>query len=173
MSSRFGLPRRKLSVRAVSVNGNGSARAASTAAATRSVAVADVVERLVLVAGGVLDRAAHQPDAGGEADGLRRAVRRVAEALLEIGGHGQVGRLHDGARVRQRLVARHLAVAPAEHAGGGAAGGRQRLEAERGEDARGARVPRVRDHEGARGPSCSLRNAAALSLWLTAMMVLL
>ena len=38
MSSRFGLPRRKLSVRAVSVNGNPAARAASTAAATRSVA---------------------------------------------------------------------------------------------------------------------------------------
>ncbi len=37
-SARSGLPRRKLSVRAVSVNGNDSARAACTAAATRSVA---------------------------------------------------------------------------------------------------------------------------------------
>ena len=38
MLSRFGLPRRKPSARAVSVNGKGSARAAFTAAATRSVA---------------------------------------------------------------------------------------------------------------------------------------
>ena len=38
VSSRLGLPRKKFSVRAVSVNGNDSARAACTAAATRSVA---------------------------------------------------------------------------------------------------------------------------------------
>ena len=38
VSSRLGLPRRKFSVRAVSVNGKGRALAACTAAATRSVA---------------------------------------------------------------------------------------------------------------------------------------
>ena len=38
VSSRLGLPRRKFSVRAVRVKGNDSARAACTAAATRSVA---------------------------------------------------------------------------------------------------------------------------------------
>jgi hypothetical protein len=36
ISSTLGLPRRQPSARAVSVNGNGSARAASTAAVTRS-----------------------------------------------------------------------------------------------------------------------------------------
>src|SRR5207247_8902289 len=50
----------------------------------------------------------------------------------------------------QRLVARHLAVAPAEDAGGRAARGRQRLEAEPGEDARRPGIPRVGDHEDAR-----------------------
>src|SRR5207245_6031820 len=45
------------------------------------------------------------------------------------------------------LVARPRAVALAEHARLGAAGGRQRLETEPGEHARGARVPRVGDHE--------------------------
>jgi hypothetical protein len=38
VSSRSGLPRRKFSARAVSVNGKGSARAAATEAATRSTA---------------------------------------------------------------------------------------------------------------------------------------
>src|SRR3989475_13268064 len=61
----------------------------------------------------------------------------------------KVGRLHDGAGVRQRLLACHRAVAPTEDAGGGAARRRQRLEAEPGEDARRAGVPRVWNHEGA------------------------
>src|SRR2546428_498782 len=51
---------------------------------------------------------------------------------------------------RQRLGARHLAVAAAEDAGGGAARRGERLEAERGENARRSGVPGVRDHERAR-----------------------
>src|ERR1700737_676248 len=47
----------------------------------------------------------------------------------------------------QRFLAGHLAVAPAENAGGGAAGGGQRLEAEPGQDARGARVPGIGNQE--------------------------
>ena len=59
VSSRSGLPRRKFSARAVSVNGKSSARAASAAAATRSTASLDLVERAV-VAVVVLDRAARR-----------------------------------------------------------------------------------------------------------------
>src|SRR6185295_10940506 len=96
---------------------------------------------------GVLDGAAHQADRGGQPDGLGRRGRRVREALLEIRAHRQIGRLRDGAAMREGLLARHLAVAAAERAGLGAARGGERLEAERGEDARGAGVPRVRNRE--------------------------
>src|SRR5207247_2002321 len=68
----------------------------------------------------------------------------------EIGRDRQLGRLDDGARVRERLGARHAPVAPAEHARRGAARGGERLEAQAGEDARRARVPRVGDDERAR-----------------------
>jgi hypothetical protein len=79
--------------------------------------VADVIERPGRITGGVLDRAAHEPDAGGQEDGLRRHLRRVAEALLQIGGDGQVARANDGVRVREGFIARHLAVSAAERAG--------------------------------------------------------
>src|SRR5262249_3290396 len=109
--------------------------------------LADVVERPIFLAGGILDRAADESHAGGEPDRLCHDDGRVAEALLEVGGYRQIAGLDDHARVGQRLVARHLAVALAEHARLGAAGGRQSSEPERGEHARGARVPRVGDHE--------------------------
>jgi hypothetical protein len=119
-SSRFGLPRRKLSVRAVSVKGNGSARRLGGGRhALRGLA--DVVQRAVLVAGGVLDRAAYEPHIRRKPNGLRHHRGRVAEALLEVGRDRQVSGLHDYARVGQRLVARHLAVTLAKNAGLGAA----------------------------------------------------
>src|SRR5206468_5190568 len=108
----------------------------------------DVVERLVLVAGGVLDGPAHQPHPGGEAYRLRGRRGRVTEALLEVGGDGQIGRLHDGAGVGERLVAQHLAVTSPEDARGRSAGRREGRKTETGENARGARIPGVGNHEG-------------------------
>src|SRR5262245_20104238 len=52
--------------------------------------------------------------------------------------------------MRERLVARNPTVAAPEDAGRGAARGRERLEAERGEDARRAGIPGIRDDERAR-----------------------
>jgi hypothetical protein len=112
--------------------------------------VLEVVERLVLVAGRVLDRAADQPDPGGKADRFRRRRRRVAETPFQISRDRQVSRHHDGARMRERRLARHLAVALAERAGARAARGRERLEAKPGENARGACIPRIWNQKGAR-----------------------
>ena len=96
----------------------------------------EVVERLRLVAGRILDRAAGEAHAGRETDRLRGGRRLVGEAVLEVGRDRQVGRFDDGARVREGFVARDRAVAPAERAGVRAARGGERLEAEPGEDAR-------------------------------------
>ena len=86
----------------------------------------------------------------GVADGLGRLRGRVGEAFLQIGGDGQVGRLHDAAAMRERFIPRHLAVATPEGAGLSPARGGERLEAERGQDTRRAGVPGVGNHEGAR-----------------------
>ena len=107
----------------------------------------EIVERRVLVAGGVLDRAADQADGRRLADRLGRRIRRIAEALLEIADHRQVDRFGNGAGIGQRLLTGHLAVALAEHARLGAARGRQRREAETGQQARGAGIPWIGDHE--------------------------
>ena len=109
----------------------------------------EVVDAPVVHAAGILDRAADQPGFRGQADGQRRIFRRIAEAVLQVGRHRQIGGLHDGACMGQRLVARELAVAPAQHAGRGAAGGGQRGEAHLGQKARAAGVPGVGDDEAA------------------------
>jgi hypothetical protein len=109
----------------------------------------EVVERLRLVAGRILDRAAHEPHPGRKTDRLCGGRRFVGKAPLEIGRDRQVGRLDDDARMRKRFVARDGAVAPAERAGARAARGRDRFEAEPGQDASAAAVPGVRDHEAA------------------------
>jgi hypothetical protein len=111
--------------------------------------LAEIVERPVLVAGRVLDRAADQAGRAGQPHGLGGEARRMAEAVLEIGRDRQLDRVDHGARMRQRLVARDLAVAPSERARAGAARGRQRAKAEPGQHARRAGVPRVGNQEGA------------------------
>src|SRR5262249_8319540 len=111
---------------------------------------AEVVGGLLLGAGGVLDRPAAEADARGEPDRLRRRLRRVAEALLEIRRHRKLGGRHNRATVRERFVTRDRAVASSEHAGLRAAGGRQRGKAERAQRARGSGVPCVGDDERAR-----------------------
>jgi hypothetical protein len=67
--------------------------------------------------------------------------------FLEVRRDRQIGRRRDFARVRERLVARQLAVLPAEDAGCGAARGRERLEAEPLEQLRRAGVECVGDDE--------------------------
>ena len=51
-----------------------------------------VIDRDVSTPGEVLDRAARQPGAQREPDGLRDAVRIVGEAVLQVGRDRQVGR---------------------------------------------------------------------------------
>ena len=149
VSSRLGLPRRKFSARAVKRERK-SQRARRLGRRRHALGgLADVEERLVLVTRRVLDRAADEADLGGEANRLRRHRGRVAEALFQIGGDGQIGRVDDPAELGQRLLAPHLAVTPPENAGGGAARGRERLEPEPGEDAGRAGVPRIGNHESA------------------------
>jgi hypothetical protein len=83
-------------------------------------------------------------------DGLGRRVGRIAKTLLEIADHRQVDRFGDGAGIRQRLLTRHLAIALAQHAGLGTTRRCQRLEAEAGQQARRACIPRIGNDERAR-----------------------
>jgi hypothetical protein len=128
---------------------NGSARAACTAAAIRAAATVGRVERRRLVSAVILDRCADDSGRAGAADRLGDVVGRVAEAVLEIGRNRQVGRRGDRLRVGERLVARELAILPAEDAGSGAARRRQRGEAEVREQHGRAGIEGVGDHEGA------------------------
>src|SRR5881396_490069 len=82
------------------------------------------------------------------------ATSSGAEAAVLGRRDGTVSRdealAHVRAIVRQRLVAGHGAVSPAEDGGLGAARGRQGLEAEPGQDSRRAGVPRVGNQKCAR-----------------------
>ena len=83
-----------------------------------------------------------------QAHGLGHAGGIVGEAVLEVGRHRHVGDGgHDRGGVGDRLVAGHPAVEAAERGGEAAAGGGQRLEAERREQLGRAGVPRVRDQQ--------------------------
>jgi uncharacterized protein YjiS (DUF1127 family) len=79
----------------------------------------------------VLDRAAGEPGRERAAHGLRDLLRRVAEAVLEVGRDRQRRRRRDLRRMRERLLARDVAVEPAERRGEAAARRRERIEAER------------------------------------------
>ena len=82
----------------------------------------------------------------------RRRSRVVAEPVLEVAVHGQLGGAGDQGSVLERLVARHrrLAVAAAEAVGEAGARRGERLVAEPGEHAGRADVPRIGHHECAR-----------------------
>ena len=86
----------------------------------------ELVDRIVAVAGEVLDRAPGQTGGHGPTDGLRHTGRVVGVAVLEVGGHGHVRGLHDRPRVGQRLVAGDPAVQAAEGRREAAARGGQR-----------------------------------------------
>ena len=171
VSSRSGLPRRKFSQRAVSVNGNGKR-------ARRLHRRGDALHGLRRSRTGAARRRRWQssiepptrPAFAGQADGQRGIGRRIAEAVLQVGCHRQIGGLDDGAGMGQRLVARDLAIAPAEHAGRRTAGRGQRREAQASQRARAARVPGVGDDE--TRAAMQARKASALSCWVTAMVLL-
>ena len=92
-----------------------------------------LVERAVSVAGKILDRAPDQPRLGRLRHGLRRGLGFVAEVVLKIGRNRKGDRVHDAPRMVQGLVARDLAVTPAERAGEAAARRRKRLKPQKGE----------------------------------------
>ena len=66
-----------------------------------------LVDRVVLVTGEVLDRASRQTRLDGQADRLRHPTGIVRERVFEVRRHGQVRRLDDRRRVREGLIARH------------------------------------------------------------------
>jgi hypothetical protein len=82
--------------------------------------------------------------------GLGHVIRGGAEAAFEIRRDRKIGRVNDGARVRERLVAGDPAVARAVCPGRRAAGGGERRKAEARQNARRSRVPDVGDDERAR-----------------------
>jgi len=110
----------------------------------------DFVDGVFGIARRVLDRAADEAGSRREPDRLRDVVRRAAVAALEVRGHRKIGRLHDLAGVLERFRAPDRAVAPPEREGEARARRRQRLEAEMGQDLRGAGVERIRNDEGPR-----------------------
>ncbi len=160
VSARSGLPRRWFSARAVSVNGNGSSRAACAAAAMRWTEQLDRIQPPIRRAAAILDRTADQPGLRRKAHGERGIGGCVAEAVFHVGRDRQRRRRDDVARMRQRLVARQLAVAAPEHARGRAAGGGQRLEAQAGQQFRRAGIPGIRHHEGVVAPGAAHGSAA-------------
>ncbi len=67
--------------------------------------VVQLVDRVVAVAGEVLDRPAGQSLCDGVGDGRGDALRLVGEAVLEIGGHRDVDRFSEEAAVGENLLA--------------------------------------------------------------------
>ena len=111
----------------------------------------ELVDRVGGVAGRVLDRAADQAAPGRQADRLGAGLGRAAEAVLEVGGNGQVGGADDGLGVGQDRVAaeRGRRVAQADRESEAGAGGGEGGEAESRQDAGRAGIPGVGHDEGA------------------------
>ena len=133
------------SARAVNVNGPGEA-------ARRFHGCRDALDgmrELVEVTGGipVLDRTADGAGLGDTSHGLGGVLGLGAEPVLQVDGDGQVDRARERPDVLHDLVERHVPVQAPEREGKAGARRRERVEAERFEHTRRARVPRVRDHE--------------------------
>ncbi len=108
------------------------------------------VERLLAVAGRILDRKPRNAGLRAQPYVLPDPRRIGRVAGLEVGVHREVGRLHDLADMGEHEVARHAAVRQRPRERKARAGGRQRLETEKLQIARAADVPRIGDHEAAR-----------------------
>src|SRR5579884_3913900 len=106
-----------------------------------------IVKRLVLAPGRILDGASHEARVCRKPDRLSHLLRRVPESPFQIRRHWQIGRVHDDARVRQRLFARQSAVPPSNRNGRGRARGCERLKSEAGENASGGDIPGIRNDE--------------------------
>ena len=91
-------------MRAVNTNGKSSARAAAAAASTRATASPSLYTGARLSAGLSSIDPPTRPEPG-KPDGLRRVLRSIPEAVLEIAGDGDVDAVGDGARLFQRFVA--------------------------------------------------------------------
>ncbi len=78
---------------------------------------AELVDRVVLVPGEVLQRAAGQPGRGREPHRLGHAGRIVREAVLQVGGHRQGSGRRDVRGVPKGLIPGHLAVESAQRGG--------------------------------------------------------
>ena len=130
----------------------------------------ELVDRVLGIARGILDRAADRTGLGGKTDRLGRGGRLVGEAVLQIDIDRQIRRLGDRPAVGDHFGPADGAVGAAERIGEAEAGGGQRLEAECRQQLGRAGVPRIGNDEGA-GPlvqgakgRCFLRLASHLSL---------
>ena len=107
----------------------------------------EVVERVVLVAGVVLDRQPRHAGRHAQPHALRHALGRIGIAALEVGVHRHVDRRRQLGAVGKHHLPRHAAVAKPARPGEPRARRRQRLEAQPLQVARAAHVPRVGHHE--------------------------
>ena len=107
----------------------------------------EVVERLGLVAGRILDREPRDPGLDAQPHALRHALGLVRIAALEIGVHRQVGRGDDLGDMRKHVVARHRRVGETARECKTRAGRGERLEAQMLQVARGADVPWIGNDE--------------------------
>ena len=128
----------------------------------------EVVDGARRVAGRVLDRAADEPRLGGEPDRLRHRFGSVAEAVLEVGRHRQVGRLDDRARVGERLRRGSPLPAPSRRPSVKARPALVVVSASKPSDARMRAVPASHGFgtTNAPGRACSARNRSPFSTWL-------
>ena len=131
------------------VNGAGAARGGLDGGGDTLDGVVEVVDRPPGIAGGVLDGAAGEAGFDRQADGLGDAGGSVAETVLQVGGDGKRGRVHDGAGIGEGVVAAGLPVGAAEGEGEAGACGGQGLEAQLFQEFGAAGVPGVRDDEAA------------------------
>ena len=110
----------------------------------------EAVDRVRVIAGEILDRAARQTGFRRAPNHLGRFFRLVGAAIFEVAVGREVGRRGNRPRVLDDLGGADRAATPAVREA--EAGRRQRLEAERGQQPRGTGIPRIGDDEGAGPP---------------------
>ena len=76
-----------------------------------------IIKGTVRVASRILNSAPNQAHLARKPDRFRHDFRRVAKPLFQIRGDGQIRRVDNRARVRQRLISRQSAISSAKRAG--------------------------------------------------------
>src|SRR5579862_8539967 len=89
-----------------------------------------IVNRAVLIAGGVFDRTADNSCGAGEANRLRDESRDVAESIFKIGADREIGGCGNRGAMRESFFAFYFAVAATEGEGKAGACGGESLETE-------------------------------------------